>query len=150
MGLDHVSVTVLDLDRSLAFYSGLLEIPVLGSGEEDGIPMPGGDGSSRTRFRYADLDLGGGQILELIQYLRPLGTPLVQRVFDPGSGHLALRVTGMEGVLARLSRAGFPARFEPITISEPAWWKGARIVYVTDPDGVTVELVERPGPSPSA
>jgi catechol 2,3-dioxygenase-like lactoylglutathione lyase family enzyme len=150
VGLDHVSVTVLDLDRSLAFYHGLLGISTLGTGEEDGFPIREGSDTSRTRFRYADLDLGAGQILELIQYLHPLGTPLSQRVYDPGSGHLALRVSGLDELLARLSQAGYPARFEPVTLTEPAWWQGARVVYITDPDGVTVELVERTGPSHSA
>lgn len=36
IGLDHVSISVADLDRSLAFYRDLLGLPVLGRGEESG------------------------------------------------------------------------------------------------------------------
>ena len=34
-------------------------------------------------------------------------------------------------------------RSEPVTISEPGAWEGVRCFYASDPDGVTVELIER-------
>lgn len=142
--IDHVSVTVLDLDRSLAFYHGLLRLPILGRGEEKNSPATGVMGTERAHYLYADLDLGSGQILELLQYSSPQGTPVTQRVFDPGSGHIGLRVDDLAAVLRRLEPAGVRARSPPVELDEPAWWRGARCVYVTDPDGVTVELVERP------
>ncbi len=164
MRLDHVSVTVGDLERALAFYRDLLALPVLGVGEEEGYPLPPGAGAARARFRFADIDMGAGQLLELLQYLAPRGVPLRQRVWDPGSGHVAVRVQGLDRLLERLAAAGFPPRFPPTRLTDvPPWWQGARVVYVTDPDGVTVELVERPeapavtadarsaaGPSPRA
>ncbi len=144
MGLDHVSVTVGDLDRSLAFYHRLLGLPILGKGEEKSSAGASVTGLGGAHYRYADLDLGSGQILELLQYLSPVGSPLTQRVYDPGSGHLALRVDDLSAVLHRLAQAGIVARSEPIELQEPAWWRGAKCVYVADPDGVTIELVERP------
>ncbi len=143
VGLDHVSVSVADLDRSLAFYHDLLGIPILGRGEETAQETATITGLEGARFRYADLDLGSGQVLELLQYLSPKGTPLKQRVYDPGSGHLALRVEDIDAVLAKLKRTGVVARSEPVKLEEPAWWRGARCAYVSDPDGVAVELVER-------
>ena len=142
-GLDHVSVTVSDLVRSLRFYQELLEIPVLGRGEDDGPPITGSAGLSRSRFRYADLDLGEGQILELLQYLQPQHPPLEPTPFAPGGGHIGLRVTDLDASLSRLRSAGVPPRFDPIRLDSPRWWAGARVVYVSDPDGTTVELVER-------
>jgi catechol 2,3-dioxygenase-like lactoylglutathione lyase family enzyme len=143
LGLDHVSVTVNDIDRSLVFYHELLGLPILGRGEEKGTDVARVTGLGGAHFRYADLDLGSGQILELLQYLYPRGTPLKQSVHDPGSGHLALRVDDIQEVLRRMNQAGVSARSEPVTLEEPLWWQGATCVYVTDPDGVTVELVER-------
>lgn len=144
-GLDHVSVTVSDLDRSLAFYHDLLGIPVLGRGEDDGPTLPGPRGPVRSRFLYADLRLGGGQILELLQYLFPKHDPLHSTVYAPGSGHIGLRVDNLERALKGLVQAGVRPLFDPLRIDEPAWWAGAYVVYVLDPDGTTVELVERPG-----
>lgn len=144
IGLDHVSVTVADLERSVAFYHDVLGIPIFGTGAEEGLSVTSIVGAGRARFRYADLNLGAGQILELLQYLEPRGVPHRPNVYDPGSGHLAVRVDDLDGVLQRLKDAGFPPRSEPTVLEEPAWWAGARVVYVTDPDGVAVELVQRP------
>jgi catechol 2,3-dioxygenase-like lactoylglutathione lyase family enzyme len=142
-GLDHVSVTVGVMARSLRFYHELLGLPIRGQGREEvSGPGVGGGAGETTVFRYADLDLGRGQILELLEYERPRGRPLAQDVHDPGSGHLGLRVERLEEALGRLKAAGFPARGPPITLDGPEDWRGARVVYVTDPDGVTVELVE--------
>ena len=55
-------------------------------------------------MRYAELDLGGGQLLEVIEYLTPQGTPLAQRPCDPGASHLALRVDDVDALCARLAR----------------------------------------------
>jgi hypothetical protein len=35
-------------------------------------------------------------------------------------------------------------RSEPVEINEAGDWDGVRSVYLLDPDGVTIELVERP------
>lgn len=143
LGVDHVSVTVADLERSLRFYRDLLGISVLGTGIEESPSVTAVVGVERARFRYGDLDLGDGRILELLQYLSPQGTPHRPNVYDPGSGHLALRVDDLDAMLGRLKKEGIEARSEPVELDEPAWWSGARVVYLTDPDGVTVELVER-------
>jgi catechol 2,3-dioxygenase-like lactoylglutathione lyase family enzyme len=142
-GLDHVSVSVAILERSVAFYHGLLGIPVLGQGEDDGPTLPGPRGPVSSRFRFADLDLGAGQILELLQYLKPRRKAIRATVYSPGSGHIGIRVGELDKVLARLKKAGIHPLFSPVVVDAPAWWAGARVVYVSDPDGTTVELVER-------
>lgn len=146
LGVDHVSVTVADLERSLRFYHDLLGIPVLGTGVEESGSVTAVVGVDRARFRYADLDLGHGHILELLQYLSPKGTPHRSNVYDPGSGHIAFRVDDLDATVAKLKAAGVQARSEPVDLEEPKWWAGARVVYLIDPDGATVELVQRPAP----
>lgn len=145
-GLDHVSVTVRDLTRSLAFYHELLGLPVLGTGEERGGAAATVTGLRDAHFRFADLDLGSSQTLELLQYLTPLGSPRIHSVNDPGSGHVGLRVDDLPALVDRLSRAGFVARSSPVALDGQPWWKGATCVYVNDPDGVVVELIQRPRP----
>jgi catechol 2,3-dioxygenase-like lactoylglutathione lyase family enzyme len=139
--LNHVSVTVQDLDRSLRFYRDLLDLPVLGRGD---IAAPHLDriiGLGPVRLLWAELDLGAGQILELFQYLEPPGQPLEQRTADPGSTHLALNVTDIHQIHARLQQAGVTTRSEPVQIPSGDW-AGAWSIYTLDPDGVTVELVQ--------
>ena len=75
IGLDHVSVTSGDLERSLAFYCDLLGLTLRARGDglrRDELEITGvADASAR----WADLELPHGQVLELIEYLAPRGTP---------------------------------------------------------------------------
>jgi lactoylglutathione lyase/glyoxylase I family protein len=144
LGLDHASISVGDLERSLAFYHGLLGLAILGTGDDAGPEVAAITGFPGARVCYADLDTGSGHILELLQYLTPQGTALAQELCDPGSGHIALRVDDVVATLAHLRQGGVTARADLVEIPGPAAWRGARCVYVQDPDGVTVELIERP------
>jgi diaminopimelate decarboxylase len=139
--LDHVSVTSGDLDRSLAFYVGLLGLELRdrgeargGSFEITGVPDPS--------VRWADVLLDGGQVLELIQYMSPRGRSHNAAPNDPGATHLALRVEDAPAVHARLTEAGVETRSAPTLIDEPGPWQGASAFYAIDPDGVILELIE--------
>jgi len=142
--LDHVSVTSADLDRSVAFYCDLLGLPLIGRGESDEPELGAILGEPGVRLLWAEVDLGGGQLLELLQYLSPDGEALTPDPARPGGTHVGLRVADIDAMHARLSRAGVPLRSKPVEIQEEGGWRGVRCVYASDPDGVTIELVERP------
>jgi len=143
VGLDHVSVTTGDIARSLAFYRDLLGIPVSDVTELSGAEVEAITGVPGARMLAADLDLGHGQVLELIEYVD--GTAGVALPLDhAGSGHIGLAVRDLDALLARLRDAGVEVATEPATITEPGDWFGARCMTVRDPDGVAVELVQRP------
>jgi len=142
--LDHVSVTTVDIERSLGFYQDLLGIPVTSVGEVSGAEVERLTGVAGTRMLIADLDLGDGQVLELIEYIageEGLALPLAH----PGSGHIGLTVEDLDALSDRLLAAGARVRSEPVELTEPGAWHGVRCLTVLDPDGVAVELVERPG-----
>ena|SRR5919108_212889 len=146
-GLHHVAVTASDLDRSIHFYRDLLGLPLLAQGESDGPEMSAITGLEDVRLRWAEFDLGDDQLLELLEYISPRGKRLVQRTCDPGSAHIALAVYDLDELRGRLVAGGMQARSDAVTIEEPGHWYGVRSVYVLDPDGVTVELVEEPSRS---
>ena len=50
-----------------------------------------------------------------------------------------------QAVYERLAEAGVRCTSEPVTIETVGAWNGSRAFYVSDPDGVTIELIERPG-----
>lgn len=142
--LDHVSVTSADLDRSVAFYCDLLGLPLIGRGESGEPELGAILGMPGVRLLWAEVDLGAGQLLELLQYLSPDGEPLTTDPTRPGGTHLGLRVPDIDALHLRLSQAGIPLRSKPVEIHEKGDWLGVRCLYASDPDGVTVELVERP------
>jgi diaminopimelate decarboxylase len=146
-GLDHVSVTSGDLDRSLAFYCGLLGLELRARGEAEGSSEFEITGIPDASVRWADLQLPHGQVLELIEYVEPPGTPSRPRTNDPGATHISLRVADIDATYGRLREANVSVRSEPVTITSPGAWNGARAFHAADPDGVTVELIQPAAPA---
>lgn len=142
-GLDHVSVTSGDLDRSLEFYRDLLGLELRARGDGLGADELEITGVAGASARWADLELAHGQVLELIEYLTPRGTPTAPNPNDPGATHISLQVNDVDAAHARLREAGVAVRSEPVTICAPGAWEGVRCFYASDPDGVTVELIQR-------
>ncbi len=141
--IDHVSVTSGDIDRSLAFYRDLLGLSLRARGDDLGPDELEITGVADASARWADLELAEGQVLELIEYTAPRGTPTRLEPNDPGATHISLRVSDVDAVHARLVEAGVSVRSEPVTISAPGAWEGVRCFYASDPDGVTLELIQR-------
>ena len=85
--------------------------------------------------------------LELIEYLDPRGRPSRPETNDPGATHISLRVSDVDATYERLREAGVSVRSEPVKITVPGAWQGARCFYASDPDGVTVELIQTASPA---
>jgi catechol 2,3-dioxygenase-like lactoylglutathione lyase family enzyme len=127
--IDHVGITVAQLDRSLAFYRDLLGMSVIGlSDDEDVGAIVGIPGASA---RIADLDAGNGQILELLEYVSHADGHL-DGPDTVGSCHLSLQIGELGSALSRLASAGFRPIGEPADLSIGGAW-----------DGVILELIER-------
>jgi catechol 2,3-dioxygenase-like lactoylglutathione lyase family enzyme len=142
--LDHTGVTVGDLDRSLRFYHDLLGLPVRSRGEDRGPHLAAITGLDGARVRFADLDAGGGRLVELLQYLAPVAAPAAGAPNAPGTGHLAIEVADVAAAAERLRAAGVTLRSRgPVAIDDDGDWAGVMCLYATDPDGFTVELIER-------
>jgi catechol 2,3-dioxygenase-like lactoylglutathione lyase family enzyme len=92
--------------------------------------------------RWADLEMPHGQVLELIEYEHPRGTPSRPEPNDPGATHISLRVSDADAACERLRAAGAGVISDPTTIDAPGAWHGARAFYAADPDGVTIELIQ--------
>jgi catechol 2,3-dioxygenase-like lactoylglutathione lyase family enzyme len=127
-GLDHVAITVSDLDRALAFYRGLLGFRLLGYLDFPGDPRG---------FRIAYLDTGQG-ILELFSFATAETSSAGQTDdIQVGLRHFALRVTGVDAIAEALRQAGVPFALPPTDAVG-----GVRIAFFTDPDGTLIELIE--------
>jgi catechol 2,3-dioxygenase-like lactoylglutathione lyase family enzyme len=139
-GLHHAGLVVADLERALGFYHGLLGIPVRGRTEADSAELTEVTGWVGARALIADLELGDGRVLELIQRVEPHAPGPAA-----GTGHIALAVDDIDDAWRRVTGAGWRARSRPVTLRDAGPdWDGLTIVYVEDPDGNAVELVETP------
>ncbi len=139
-GLHHASLTVADLDRSLHFYRDLLGVPVREQVDAAAETFNAVAGEASEHVRIADLDLGDGRVLELIENRDGKAPP------DHAGSHIAFQVDDIVATHRRLVRAGVKARSKPQPLGPEAGrhWAGCIVVYLTDPDGATVELVQVP------
>jgi diaminopimelate decarboxylase len=143
--IDHVSVTCASIDRSLSFYRDALGLALLDRGVETDERIGAVVGLPGARLRFADLALGDGGLVELLEYQSPVGRALRPQPNDAGAGHVALVVDDVDAALVRLRDHGFPSRSPSVELDDhDGAWNGARIAYVDDPDGFVVELIERP------
>ena len=142
--LDHVSVTVRDLESSLGFYVGLLGLPLIARGVSDDAELAEIMGREDVSIRWADIEVGDALVLELIEFMRPIGTPITKTLWDPGATHIGLQVGDVDAVHERLREAGVQVVSKPVRLTEEGDWHGVRVHYAIDPDGTWIELVQRP------
>ena len=143
-GVHHVGITVADMDRALAFWE-----PLLGQAGRDRMVLQGPQlatmvGYPNVRIERCFVDLPGGVALELLRYLERDEAPNDPGTAHPGNVHLCLRVDDMDTAHAHAVACGaFPVSARPIeVVAGPR--TGARLAYLRDPDGVTIELVQEP------
>ncbi len=148
--IDHAGITVSDLDRSLGFYRDLLGLRLISDSTLAEPEVADLLGLESVHLRIVDLDSGDGRILELIQYVQPEGRTIAYESSDPASTHLGFTVDDLGAVRKRLAEAGATiVSRRPITISDPGGdFDGATCLYVRDPDGAILELVQRRSDQP--
>lgn len=116
--IHHVSLIVADTARALDFYQGILGLKL--APERPDLSFPG-----------AWLWVGDQQI-HLLELPNP--DPVEGRPAHGGRDrHLAMRVSGLDEVTARLDAAGLP-----YTLSR----SGRSALFCRDPDGNALELIE--------
>lgn len=123
----HVAVATRDLDRSLAFYAGVLGLT----------PAP------RPNFPLggAWLDMGATQVHLVVH---PDATFRTSRRIDSNDCHFALRVDDFDAALDHLVRHGYaedaPEESGKRLLVRRHGPAGFPQVYVLDPDGHVVEI----------
>ena len=140
--LYHVGLTVENLEESVAFYRdvvGMVEIEASSNLEIEGAWFDRLTENEGAKLRVSHLDLDGVQ-LQLVEYAAAGGDRLPLQHKMVGNPHLCI---DMGDIDARHSALEAEGRFKisPIvTIGDTS----IRSFYVTDPNGVLVELIETP------
>jgi len=143
IAVDHTGITVTNLERSLAFWRDVLGFELSHRPHQTGKLASEITGVSGAEISIAVLK-GYGHKIELLEYFAPPERKhLSPRPCDVGSLHVALVVDNLEAVLEKIAQSGWQAAGQPQTlIAGPN--AGKRVVYVRDPDGTTIEFMERP------
>ncbi len=139
-GIAHLSVTVSDMGRAIAFYRAL------GLSVSEVVHAEGALLDRLTGFLGAQLDMAtveiGDQRLELLQFTHPVsGGGGAPRLCDRGHVHLALLVEDIDHVVTIATQAGFEAVGAIQTVDEGPNL-GIRAVYMADPDGLVIEVLQ--------
>lgn len=131
----HVGLTVSDLDRAVAFYRDVLGLAVLDRFTVGGDAFATAVDVAGASARFAHLDADGVRV-ELVEY-EPAGDERPKpELNQSGATHLGLAVDDLDEFFASL-----PEKVE--TLSEPQTTEsGTRILFVRDPDGNLVEILE--------
>lgn len=141
----HIGLTVADLERSAGFWSALLGVEP-GPVEQLRGPQLGRlVGYPRAHIDRCWLTLPGGLSLELLQYLEPDEAGYETGTAHPGNVHVCLAVDDLPSAHAHAEACGAVAVTGGGWVEVPAGPQaGARIAYLRDPDGVTIELFQPP------
>jgi catechol 2,3-dioxygenase-like lactoylglutathione lyase family enzyme len=142
-----VGFTVSDMDRSIEFYTRVLDFEKVSDDELLGAAYGELQGVFGARLRVVRLRLGD-EYLQLTEYLAPRGrpAPLDSRSNDRWFQHVAIIVSDMDQAYARLRRfkvqhASTGPQLLPKTIPGAA---GIRAFYFKDPDGHPLEVLQFP------
>ena len=140
---DHTGITVVNLERSLAFWRDVLGFELSHRAHQTGELASEITGVPGAEISLAVLKAPGHKI-ELLEYLAPPERKRVEpRPCDVGSVHVALTVDDLDAVLSAIAAFGWKTAGQPQTLkSGPN--AGKRVVYVRDPDGTTIELMQLP------
>jgi glyoxylase I family protein len=141
--MTHIGVCVTDLERSTRFYRDLL-----GFAYRSELRVQGEPSDTLLRLRGVDLQAvyleRDGTRLELLHYASPgaVGDGAPRPMNGRGLTHLSLRVDSVAETVAALRAAGAQILADT-RIDIPDF--GAAAIFVADPDGTLIELVQSPG-----
>ena len=141
--LTHIGICVSDGERSLRFYRDVLgfrnvsELQVAGEPSETLLQLT----NVALRAMYLERD---GTRIELLHYTSPghQGDGRPRPMNQLGLTHLSLRVDDLAVTLEELKKAGVRV-LDETRIDIPGFQAAA--VFITDPDGTLIELVQSPG-----
>jgi len=140
---DHTGITVSNVERSLEFWRDVLGFELSHRAHQKGELAEQITGVAGAEILIAVVKAPGHKI-ELLEYRAPEDRKrLDARPCDVGAVHVALVVDELDPILERIAASGWKAAGKPqtLTVGPNA---GKRVIYVRDPDGTTIELMQMP------
>ncbi len=147
VGAHHTAYQVADLARSLAFYRDLLGFELVWQriNREEYVRTIVGQPTAdlhQAMLRFP----GSDHHLELIDYRGVERTPVDTTPVNPGTAHICLLVRDLRAYYEHLVGNGVASVSEPVLVTSGPN-EGRLAVYMIDPDGFRLELLEVEGPA---
>jgi catechol 2,3-dioxygenase-like lactoylglutathione lyase family enzyme len=148
LGVEHVGLTVPDMEAATTFFVDVLGAEVLFeagpfSSADDWMEKHLGVHPRAVIRRLRMLRLAAGPSIELFEYSSPDQDDARPRNSDAGGHHLAFYVIDMATAVDHLKRHGVKILGDPTTLADGAS-AGLTWVYFLAPWGLQLELVSAP------
>lgn len=138
----HTGLSVKSLEKSLHFYHQLLKLDLMFSWNPKAPYLSKITGYENTDFHIAVLKVPGiNYFIELLEYRNAEVFEIDHRNGNPGIAHLAFQVDNLQQWFEYLKNNGIESISSPVT-PESGPNQGGKIVYMIDPDGYRIELIE--------
>jgi catechol 2,3-dioxygenase-like lactoylglutathione lyase family enzyme len=144
VGFIHSGITVRNLETALEFYVDILGLKLLSTQVAqsdyifDIVEIPG-----LKEIKIAFVEVPGGHVFEILEYVGVDTYPGNARSCDYGTGHICLQVENLEEMFGSLSAKGVRFKSKKVANITAGANKGSKAVYMLDPDGYIIELMER-------
>jgi lactoylglutathione lyase len=138
----HIGLQVSDLERSVTFYRDVLGFEEVFSWNPHAAYLSELVGYPNVDLHVTTLRPPNSDVfLELLDYRNVDRTAVDTRTANPGTCHTAYYVDDLDSLYAELVDKGVRSVSAPVTptIGPNV---GGRVVYLLDPDGVRVELIQ--------
>lgn len=146
--IDHINIVVSDLERSVKFYTELLDFKLFKKAHLQGAWIEAIVGLKDVSADVAYVRAPAGEPrIELLCYKRPIGEKrnINSKANTIGLRHIALQVSDIYALAQKLKDNDVQLLGEPVVVPETAvaHEQGQKILlYFYDPDGVLLELAE--------
>lgn len=140
----HVGLVVTDLDRSIYFYHDILGLPFANEPTPwfSGPALAAGVGVPDASLRQVSMWVGEHSTMELIEYgNRPASSVKAVPNNYLGAAHVCFKVEDIVAKKAELESKGV-VFYTDVNVVDEGPLAGWRWCYFSDPDGLTLELVE--------
>jgi glyoxylase I family protein len=139
--IHHMSFTVSDMGRSVAFYRDILGMSIIWDSAQAGVKIKGESSDNLTDCPGTELHivfLGiNEKFIELVEYT-PRGKQMVEnKASDTGSAHVCFKTENLQELYKRLSAFRTRLHCAPQNLGG-----GLRVMYFRDPDGIILEAMQ--------
>ncbi|SIS69000.1 VOC family protein [Paracoccus saliphilus] len=142
ISFDHTGFITPDMETSVRFWQDVLGFEAQPIGVRHQEWLGGFMGVEGAQARLVHL-FGHGTHLEFIELKAPKDSPSGTRASQGNVAHVCLMTSDVDALRARILAGGGREQGRMVAITEGIA-KGRRGLYMMDPHGVLIEIVEKP------